>query len=175
MTITYQNVANELKKLDLTSLLWYYTSMKIYRQLKAKHNTFMVYRAKVWHGVNSLVNVLNMPNDHKFPICQCCSHHNLPLTRQPLSAMPSSYKSPQHTQPTPTATQTEHCSCTPQPLHIKLANHASDTQLQQTCSHPQHNPLSIHNNMHYTCSTAHSTAFHAQDNPSVHTSNKHKA
>ena len=40
--------------------------MKIYRQLKAKHNTFIVYRAKVWHGVNSLVNVLNMPNDHKF-------------------------------------------------------------------------------------------------------------
>ena len=34
-----------------------------------------------------------------------------------------------------------------------------------------HNPLSIHNNMHYTPSTAHSTAFHSQDNPSVHTSN----
>ena len=41
----------------------------------------------------------------------------------------------------------------------------------KTWSQPQHNPLSIHNNMHYTPSTAHYIAFHAQDNPSVHTSN----
>ena len=46
--------------------------MKIFRQLKAKHSTFIVYKAKVWHGVNSLVNLLNKPNDHKFSIWMCC-------------------------------------------------------------------------------------------------------
>ena len=39
-------------------------------------------------------------------------------------------------------------------------------------SNQHDNPLSIHNNMYYTPSTAHSTAFHSQDNPPVHTSNK---
>ena len=71
------------------------------------------------------------------------------------------------------ATQTQHWFCTPQVL--KIANHAWHTQLQQRCSHPQHKQLSMHKNMHYKPSTAHSTAFHAQDNTSAHTSNKHKA
>ena len=45
------------------------------------------------------------PSTHQHGISygstQCCSHHSLPLVRQPLPAMPGSYESSQHTQPTP--------------------------------------------------------------------------
>ena len=40
------------------------------------------------------------------------------------------------------------------------------------CSHPHHNSLLMHINIHYTPSTTHPIAFH---NPPLHTPNKHKA
>ena len=94
---------------------------------------------------------------------QCCSHTTaFHLQDSPYQPCPAATKVHNIHNPLQHATQTQHCSCIPH-LLIKLPNHA---QLQR---------LSIHNNMHYTPSTAHSTAFHAQGNPSVHTSNKHKA
>ena len=47
--------------------------------------------------------------------------------------------------------------------HICYNTHA------RSCSHPQHNSLHMHINMH---STTHPTAFH---NPPLHTTSKHKA
>ena len=41
-------------------------------------------------------------------------------------------------------------------------------------SAPHNITLSMHSNIHYTPRTAHSTAFHMEDNPPTHTSNKHK-
>ena len=136
------------------------TNKQLYPLQLASYLTTQLILQTHQHGIN-------------YGLTQCCSHYSLPLTRQPLSAMPSSYKSPEHTQPTPTCHTNSALLCTPQLPHIKLANHVCHAQLQQSCSHPQYNPLSIHN-MHYTPSTVHSTAFHAQDNPSMHISNKHK-
>ena len=38
--------------------------------------------------------------------------------------------------------------------------HVYHSQSQLSCSHPQHNSISMHINMHYTLSTTHHTAFH---------------
>ena len=96
-----------------------------------------------------------------------------------FTPQPSTYKTAfaQQLQNNPLqhTTQTQYCSCTPQPSSTYkttlLLIMPATLNCNKTWSQPQHNPLSIHNNMHYTPSTAHYTAFHAQDNPSVHTSN----
>ena len=91
------------------------------------------------------------------------------LQDRPYLPYPATTKAHRTHNPPQHATQTQHPPCTPQRLHITLADHAYHTELQQSCSHPQHN------NMHYTPSTTHPPAFHVKDNLPVHTSNKHKA
>ena len=46
--------------------------------------------------------------------------------------------------------------------------HVCHSQYQLSCSHPQHNSLSMQVNMHYTPSATHPTAFH---NPPMHATN----
>ena len=69
-----------------------------------------------------------------------------------------------------TPTFSSDCLCTPQFLHTVKTDHLCHAQYIH-CSHPQHNSLSMHIKMHYTPTTD-PTAFH---NPSLHTTNKHKA
>jgi len=50
--------------------------------------------------------------------------------------------------------------------------HAQYSNYIVHCSHPQHNSLPMHINMHYTPTNTHPTAFY---NSPLHTTNKHKA
>ena len=67
------------------------------------------------------------------------------------------------------AIQTQHCSCTPQYLHTLKTDRI--WHAQPHWSHPQHKSLPMHINIHYTPTTTHPTA---SNNPSLHTTNKHK-
>ena len=60
-------------------------------------------------------------------------------------------------------------------LHTGKTDHISYAQYSNYivhCSHPQHNSLPMHINMHYTPTTTYHTTFH---NPPLHTTDKHKA
>ena len=88
--------------------------------------------------------------------------HSTSLLYTRLSAM-SSNKSLQHNlHPNmPYRLSTAHSFC---------IQHRPYWLLCSVAMKPQHNPFSVHDNMHYTPSTTHSTAFPVQDNSSRYSS-----
>ena len=99
---------------------------------------------------------------------QHCSLSSLPHRRQPISGMFSCNKIYEHN-----LTCHTHPALLVHPTaSVYKTDHVCHPQQQLHCSHPQHNSLSIHINMHYTPSTIHPTAFH---NHRMHTTNKQTA
>ena len=97
---------------------------------------------------------------------------------RPISAMFSSNKISQHNKLQHT-TRTQHCSCTAEFLHKVKTDRIYHAQYSNYIAATH--SLSVHIKMHYTPTThtyhyppttTHPIAFH---NPSLHTTNKHKA